>query len=106
MATPGTPLRVAIIGTARRSSYMYGPIVQALPDDVALVSVWGRSESSAERLGAELSVPWYTDLGHLVAETKPDIGIVSVAYGANGVVGQMPLPRGSMCCWRHRSHTT
>ena len=25
------PLRVAIIGTAARSDYLYGPIVQALP---------------------------------------------------------------------------
>ena len=88
------PIRVAIVGTARRSSYMYGPIVQALPDDVELVSVWGRSESSAERLGTELSVPWFTDLGRLVAQTEPDIGIVSVTYGANGIVGQMAVAQG------------
>ena len=27
----GQPLRVAIIGTAARSDYLYGPILQALP---------------------------------------------------------------------------
>jgi len=37
MARSRTPLRVAIIGTARRSDYLYGPIVQALPEDVELV---------------------------------------------------------------------
>ena len=33
------PLRVAIIGTGRRSDYLYGPIVQALAQEVELVSV-------------------------------------------------------------------
>ena len=45
------PIRVAIIGTAARSSYMYGPILKALPNEVNLVSVWGRSEESAKKLG-------------------------------------------------------
>ena len=30
MPTPPTPLRVAIIGIARRSDYLYGPILHAL----------------------------------------------------------------------------
>lgn len=94
MIAPRIPLRVAIIGTARRSSYMYGPVTQALPEDVTLVSVWGRSEPSAQRLGEELAVPWYTDLDKLMAETHPDIGIVSVAYGANGIIGKMAVERG------------
>ncbi|NLF01639.1 MAG: gfo/Idh/MocA family oxidoreductase, partial [Anaerolineales bacterium] len=37
------PLRVAIIGAGHRSRTLYGPILRALPDDVTLVSVWGRS---------------------------------------------------------------
>ncbi len=91
MASTKPPLRVAIVGTARRSSYMYGPILKALPRDVELVSVWGRSESSAQRLGDDLDVPWFTSLDQLVEETEPEIGIVSVAYGANGIVGQMAV---------------
>lgn len=89
-----TPLRVAIIGTARRSDYLYGPILAALPDEVELVSVWGRSEDSARRLGEALGAPWYTDLGQLMAETAPVIGIVSVSYGANGVVGLQAVEHG------------
>jgi len=73
---------------------MYGPVTQALPEDVTLVSVWGRSEPSAQRLGEELAVPWYTDLDKLMAETHPDIGIVSVAYGANGIIGKMAVECG------------
>jgi predicted dehydrogenase len=67
-----SPLRVAIIGTARRSDYLYGPIIKALPKEVELVSVWGRSESSARYLGESLGAPWYTDLDRLVKETAPE----------------------------------
>jgi predicted dehydrogenase len=88
------PIRVAIIGTAARSSYMYGPILKALPNEVNLVSVWGRSEASAKKLGEQLGVPWYTDLEKLTKETNPQIGIVSVAYNANGLVGLMAVEHG------------
>ncbi len=88
------PLRVAIIGTARRADYLYGPLVQALPGEVTLVSVWGRNESSAKALGESLGVPWYTDLEQLVRETAPVIGIVCVAYNANGEVGRMAVEAG------------
>lgn len=87
------PLRVAIIGTAKRSNYLYGPLLKALPG-VELVAVWGRSEASAQRLGESLCVPFYTDLDRLVAQEAPQIGIVSVAYGANGSVGLMAVEHG------------
>ncbi len=89
-----TPLRVAIIGTARRSDYLYGPLLQAMPADVELVAIWGRSTDSARRLGESLEVPWYTDLDKLTRETEPQIGIVSVNYNANGEVGLMALEQG------------
>jgi predicted dehydrogenase len=73
---------------------LYGPIIQALPSDVALVSVWGRSEGSARHLGDQLGVPWYTDLDKLITETQPEVGVVSVAYSANGVVGKMAVDHG------------
>jgi predicted dehydrogenase len=80
------PMRIAIVGTAARSNYLYGPILKALPG-VELVAVWGRSTESARRLGESLSKPWYTDLDRLIRETAPQIGIVDVAYGANGQAG-------------------
>jgi predicted dehydrogenase len=85
------PLRVAIIGTGSRSSYMHGPIIQALPQEVTLVSVWGRSTPSARRLGERLQVPWYTDLDRLMRETAPQIGVVCVNYNANGQVALMAV---------------
>lgn len=91
---PTRPLRVALIGTAQRSSYMYGPIVRALPQHVELVAVWGRSVDSAARLGQEWGVPAYTDMAALVRETSAEIGIVSVAYEANGQVGLMAVEQG------------
>ncbi len=89
-----TPTRIALIGTAARSDYLYGPILAGLAGEVELVSVWGRSAASARGLGESLGVPWYTDLDRLVRETGPQIGIVSVAYGANGEVGLMAVEAG------------
>ncbi len=88
-----TPLRVAIIGTAKRSNYLYGPLLKTLPG-VELVAVWGRSEASAQHLGKSLGVPSYTDLDRLIAQEAPQIGIVSVSYGANGQVGLMAVEHG------------
>src|SRR5512139_2575797 len=85
------PLRVAIIGTSKRSDYLYGPILKAMPDQVELVAVWGRSQESARKLGESLGTAWYTNLEKLVRETAPDIGIVSVAYGANAEIGLMAV---------------
>ena len=93
MSESKTPLRVTIIGTAKRSEYLYGPLLRALPH-VELVAVWGRSEASAQRLGESLHVPHFTDLERLTRETAPQIGIVSVAYGANGEVGLMAVEHG------------
>ena len=88
------PLRVAIIGTGRRSNYLYGPILAALSGEVELVSVWGRSPDTARLLGESLSKPWFTDLDKLVRETAPQIGIISVKSAANGEVGLMALQAG------------
>jgi len=88
------PVRVAIIGTGKRSDYLYGPIIRGLPFDVELVSVWGRSAESARRLGESLGAPWFTDLDKLVRETEPQIGIVSVSYSANGEIGLMAVEAG------------
>lgn len=85
--------RIAIIGTAKRSDHFYGPVLRHLPD-VDLVSVWGRSTDSAKKLGESLQVPWYTDLDTLIKDTAPEIGIVSVAYSANGQAGLMAVEHG------------
>jgi len=88
------PIRVAIVGAASRASYMYGPILKSLPGEVELVSVWGRSTDSARRLGKSLDAPWYTSLDRLIRETAPQIGVVCVAYSANGEVGLMAVEHG------------
>ena len=88
------PLRVAIIGTAKRSDYLYGPLIKSLPNDVELVSVWGRNAESVKHLSESLGVPGYTDMDKLIRETAPEVGIVSVGYGANGEVGLMAVQAG------------
>jgi len=92
--TTKTPFRLAIIGTAKRSDYLYRPIIKALPDEVELVSVWGRSQEPTKRLSESLGVPGYTDMEVLIRETAPEIGVVSVNYNANGEVGLMAVEAG------------
>jgi len=89
-----SPLRVVLLGTAARSDYLYGPIIQALPEQVQLVGVWGRTAASARRLGEGLGVPWFTDMAALISQTAPQLGVVSVAYDANGEVGLMAAEHG------------
>jgi predicted dehydrogenase len=86
-------VRIALIGTSKRSFQFYGPLLKQL-QGVEFVSVWGRSDDSARRLGESLGIPWYTDLDRLMKETSPQIGIVSVAYGANGQAGLMAIEHG------------
>ena len=50
--TMNDPIRIAIIGTAKRSSYLYGPLLKAIPE-VKLVSVWGRTAEKADTLRAD-----------------------------------------------------
>ena len=88
------PLRVAIVGTAKRSDYLYGSLIKSLTEDMELVSVWGRSVESVELLGKSLDVPAYTSMEKLVRETAPEIGIISVNYHANGEVGLMAVQAG------------
>lgn len=72
---------------------MYGPLLQRFPG-VELVAVWGRREAAARGLGQSLGAPAYTYLYQLIRETAPPIGIVSVAYPANGETGLMAVEYG------------
>jgi predicted dehydrogenase len=92
--SPQAPVRVALIGTGKRASYLYAPLLKALPQTVELVAVWGRSAEPSRRLGESLGVPWYTQMDQLVRETAPQIGIVNVNYAANGLVGLLAVESG------------
>jgi predicted dehydrogenase len=87
------PIRIAIIGTAKRSSYLYGPLLKAIPG-AELVAVWGRTAEKAAQLGSSLGVPAYSSLEKLVRQEAPQIGIVDVSYSANGEVGLAAVEAG------------
>src|SRR5512143_793021 len=85
---PGDRLRVGIVGSGKRSDYLYCPLVQALRDDLELVGVQGRRREAAESLGAKYRVPAFDDLDRMVGEARPDLLIVSVRNAANGPVAR------------------
>ena len=87
-------IRVALLGASNRSKNVYGPLLKALTNELEVVAVWSRTETSAQQLGTQLNLPWYTDLERLIRETSPQIGIVAVSYEANGQVGLMAIEHG------------
>ena len=87
-------IRFIIVGTSKRSDYLYGPLLTMLSKDVELVGVWGRSEDKAIALGKKYSVPWFTNLERLHDELRPEAAIVSVGYSANGEVGRHVMELG------------
>src|SRR5512147_1576370 len=87
-------IRFAIIGTGKRSDYLYAPLLNILKEDVELVGVWGRSEEKARELGERYHIPWFTDLDQLRNELEVDAAIVSVARPANGEIGRRVIELG------------
>ena len=87
-------IRFAIIGTGKRSDYLYAPLLNTLKEDVEFVGVWGRSEDKARELGEKYHVPWFTDLHRLRNDLELDAVIVSVANSANGEIGRRVIALG------------
>ena len=87
-------IRFAIVGTGKRSDYLYAPLLNTLKEDVEFVGVWGRSESKARELGEKCRVPWFTDLNRLRNEVDVDAAIVSVANPSNGEIGRRVIDLG------------
>ena len=81
-------LRVGIVGSGKRSDYLYCPLVQTLRDDLELVGVYGRRIEAAASLGAKHGVPAFDDLERMAREARPDLLIVSVRNAVNGPVAR------------------
>jgi predicted dehydrogenase len=87
-------IRFAIIGTGKRSDYLYAPLLHILKDDVELVGIWGKSGDKARELGEKYRVPWFTNLEQMRNELDVNAAIVSVANPANGEVGRRVIELG------------
>lgn len=87
-------IRFAIMGTGKRSDYLYAPLLNILKEDVEFAGVWGRSAEKARELGEKYHVPWFTDLDQMRQELNVDAAIVSVANPANGAVGRRVIELG------------
>jgi len=81
-------IRFVVVGTSKRSDYLYGPLLALLRDEVEFVGIWGRSEEKSKALGEKYGVPWFTDLERMRDKLRPDAAIVSVQYDANGEMGR------------------
>jgi predicted dehydrogenase len=87
-------IRFAIVGTGKRSDYLYAPLLNTLKEEVEFVGVWGRSEEKARDLGEKYHVQWFTDFDQMRNELEVDAAIVSVANPANGEAGRRVMELG------------
>jgi hypothetical protein len=87
-------IRLLIDGASRRCVHLWAPLFQTFRDDIDIVGVVSRSESSAKALGEQLSVPYGTDFDAMVAQRKPDSAFVCVTAEFNGIHGMRVVQRG------------
>jgi predicted dehydrogenase len=87
-------LRVAIWGPGKRARDFYAPIVRALGDELELVGVAGRHLERARGVADPYECAAFDSIDQLVERTRPDLLIVCVAYGMNGVAALRALDFG------------
>ena len=64
-------LKIAHIGTGRRGSGTYLPLIAKLTDALELIAVCDAREESVTEQGAKYNVPAYTDTEQMLDEMKP-----------------------------------
>lgn len=71
-------LKVAIFGAGERITKMYLPIIDALEDEMQIVSVYDENETDAELMAGKYEVPHYQDIEDILDNTEIDFALVSV----------------------------
>jgi len=85
--TPGTRVRLALVGCGRISRTHVDAIAKV--DDLALVAVCDEVEARAKEVGVAAGVPWYTDYPKMLREAECDAVIIATPSGlhpAHGIV--------------------
>lgn len=93
-ANAPAPLKVGIWGPGRRALGYYAPIVRALGDELELVGVAGRHKARALTVAEPYECAAFDSIEDLIETTRPDLLIVCVSYGVNGVAALRALDFG------------
>ena len=91
-------LRIAHIGTGRRGSGTYLPLISKLTDDLHLVAVCDPDEKSVTAQGQKYNVPAYTDTVQMLETVKPDICSIVITPSNNHIPGLLCSERGISYC--------
>lgn len=86
-------LRIAVVGLGRRSR-AHLPVVAKLADHFEFAAVCDLREDNASAVGAQYSIPWYTDLHRMLAIEKLDACELIVPGEAHHVVALPILAAG------------
>jgi hypothetical protein len=90
-------LKVAHIGTGRRSREYFLPILAQLKDQIELVAICGRSREKVEPLGRKYGIPWYTNQDQMLDKHGADFVTAIVSCMANYDVAEQLAKRGKSC---------
>ena len=91
-------LKIAHIGTGRRGSGTYLPIISKLTDDLELVAVCDQHVESVTEQGEKYNVPAYTDTEQMLERVKPDICAIVITPSNNHIPGLLCSERGVSYC--------
>ena len=91
-------LRIAHIGTGRRGTGTYLPLIAKLKDDLELVAVGDVREDTVKEQGDKYSVPAYTDIAEMLEKEKPDICSIVITPSNNHIPGLLCSERGVSYC--------
>ena len=91
-------LKIAHIGTGRRGTGAYLPLIVKLKDDLELVAVGDVQEDTVKEQGDKYSVPAYTDIAEMLEKEKPDICSIVITPSNNHIPGLLCSERGVSYC--------
>ena len=91
-------LRIALIGTGRRGSGTYCPIISKLNQDLEFVAVCDQNEKSANETGEQYGVPAYIDITEMLEKANPDICAIVVTPSNNHIPGILCSEYGVSYC--------
>ncbi len=80
-------VKLALIGTGRRGSGTYAPIINLLKDDLEFIAVCDADAESVERVAAQYGIPAYTETEKMLEEARPEACAIVITPSNNHIPG-------------------
>lgn len=88
------PLRVAVVGAGKMGRH-HATAIRRLPEVATLVGVADAEPAFATAMGADLSVPSFSDVRAMMRELRPDVVHVVTSPGSHAAIAEAALEGGA-----------